>query len=86
MDPARRGCVSTPAQGGRQGAGVVVVDDDARSGTEELDGVRKCGGHDWPAARDGVDQNTRGDLIGGVIGQYDDRRGLDEGRQHDTFQ
>ena len=69
------------AEGGRHGARVVVADDDARSGTEELDGVRKCGGHDWPAARDGVDQNTGGDLIGGVIGQDHDRRGLDEGRQ-----
>ena len=70
-----------PAQRGRQGVRVVVADDDARSATEELDGVRKGGGDDWPAARDGVDQNTGGDLIGGVIGQYDDGRGLDERSQ-----
>ena len=71
-----------PAQGGRQRIRVVVADDDARSAAEELDGVRERGGHDWPAARDGVDQHTGGDLIGRVVGQDDDGGGLDEVGQH----
>ena len=81
MEPARRGCVRTWRSAVASASGIVVVDDDARSATEELDGVRKGGGHDRPATRDGVDQDTGGDLIGGVVGQYDDRRGLDQGRQ-----
>jgi hypothetical protein len=57
-------------------------DDDAGPTGEQLDGVRKRGGHDWAAARDGVDQSTGGDLIGRVVGQDHDGRGLDEGGQH----
>ena len=81
MEPARRGCVSTRRRADAMRARVVVADDDARAGTEELDGVRECGGDDWPAARDGVDQNTGGDLIGGVVGQNDHGARLDEGSQ-----
>ena len=39
---------------------------------EQLDGVREGGGDDRPAARDGVDQDTGGDLVGRVVGQDDD--------------
>ena len=34
--------------------------------------------------RDGVDQNTGGDLIGGVVGQHNDGRGMDKRRNDDT--
>ncbi len=71
-----------PAQGGCQRIRVIMADDDAGPTGEELDGVRERGGHNWTAARDGVDQHTGGDLIGRVVGQDDDRGGLDEVGQH----
>ena len=67
-----------PAQGGRQRVRIVVADDDARPAAEQLDGVRERGGDDGPAARDGVDQHTGGDLVGRVVGQDDDGGGLDQ--------
>ena len=81
MEPARRGSVSTRRRADASASGIVVADDDARPAAEELDGVREGGGDDRPAARDGVDQNTGGDLIGGVVGQHDDGRGLDQRSQ-----
>ena len=49
-----------------------MTDDDARPTAEQLDGVGERGGDDRPAARDGVDQHTGGDLVCRVVGQDDD--------------
>jgi len=43
--------------------------------------MRKCGRDYRPAARNSVDQDTGGDLIGGVVGQHNHSRGLDKRRQ-----
>ncbi len=87
--PAGLGCHGTgdarvgqhPTQGACQRIMVVVTDDDACPAAEQLDGVREGGGHHRPAAGDGVDQNTGGDLVGGVVGQHDHGRGLHQRRQ-----
>lgn len=45
---------------------------------EQLDGVRKGGGHDRYAGGDGFDKDTRGDLFPGVIREDDHIGGRDE--------
>ena len=70
------------AQRQRQRIRIVMVDERARTAAEQLDGVREGGGHDRPAAGDGIHENTGRHLVFRVVGQHDQRRRLDHRRQH----
>ena len=56
------------------GGRIAVRDDDPSVGTQKFDGVREGGSDDRLARRNSLDQYSRGDLLGGLIGKQDQIR------------